>query len=249
MSTQISFKKNLLITGTIEVKTGLHIGGPEGTLEIGAIDNRIIIDPRTNMPIIPGSSIKGKMRSLLEMSEKSYDRDGSPHSHKDKCKDTTCPICRIFGTSSELDIGPTRLIVRDAFMTDPEEDISEVIELKTENVINRLQGKAESPRTQERVSAGTSFNFNMVYSIYDSVDTDSLRYLFSGMNLLEDSYIGGSGTRGYGKITFKDISLTIKSKNDYTEGLAGSKIVLDSKTTFNVQQLLEKFNMLKTELN
>lgn len=53
------------ITGTIEIKTGMHIGGDDSFSAIGAIDSPVVRDPLTRLPIIPGSTLKGKMRSLL----------------------------------------------------------------------------------------------------------------------------------------------------------------------------------------
>ena len=55
----------ILIKGVIEVKSGLHIGGDDSFSAIGAIDSPVARDPLTREPIIPGSSLKGKMRSLL----------------------------------------------------------------------------------------------------------------------------------------------------------------------------------------
>ena len=53
------------ITGTIEVVSGLHIGTSNAFSAIGAIDSYVIRDVYNNYPMIPGSSLKGKMRSLL----------------------------------------------------------------------------------------------------------------------------------------------------------------------------------------
>ncbi|MFX0173065.1 MAG: type III-A CRISPR-associated RAMP protein Csm3 [Candidatus Hodarchaeota archaeon] len=251
MENIISFQKNILINGKININTGLHIGGPEGQLEIGVVDNRIIIDPRTKLPIIPGSSLKGKMRSLLELENQKYSPNGLPHNH-DKaapCKDTKCNICRIFGTSADLEIGPTRLLVRDAFLTDPAEDIDDIVEVKTENVINRLQGKAESPRSQERVSAGTSFDLNMVFSVFEESDIDLLKDVFTGMRMLEDSYLGGSGSRGYGKIAFDDIQFRVRSNTDYKTGSEGKIFEFLDRTTFSIQEILENFNEFKNQVS
>jgi CRISPR-associated protein Csm3 len=56
----------LLIKGEIEVVTGLHIGGSSSYSAIGAVDSPVVRDSVTGNPIIPGSSLKGKMRALLQ---------------------------------------------------------------------------------------------------------------------------------------------------------------------------------------
>lgn len=108
------------IEGIIEVITGLHIGGSTTTIEIGGKDNPVIKHPITKVPYIPGSSIKGKMRSLLEwkLGKLNTDRNSNDFGNVHKwCNDKECPICVIFGTSAEeAGIGPTRLIVRDAVL-------------------------------------------------------------------------------------------------------------------------------------
>ena len=54
------------LTGQIELLSGLHIGSGNTEIHIGGTDNPVITNPITQQPYIPGSSIKGKMRSLLE---------------------------------------------------------------------------------------------------------------------------------------------------------------------------------------
>jgi len=186
--------------------------------------------------VIPGSSLKGKIRSLLEMREQKYTSSGKPHGHEKDCSDKDCRICTIFGSSDDVERGPTRLIVRDAIHKGRIET-----EVKAENVINRLTGKAESPRFFERVPAGTIFDFEMVYQIYNTADLEHLPYLFEGMHLLEDSYLGGSGSRGYGKIEFKEITLTVKTVEDYKNGSIGRTI----ETIASLQQLLRETDALE----
>ncbi|KAF5430047.1 CRISPR-associated protein Csm3 [Candidatus Methanomarinus sp.] len=93
----IQFQGNLVITGKILCETGLHIGGVSESIEIGGLENIVIRDPKTGLPFIPGSSLKGKMRSLLELSDKDASRNiienkGEP------CKCGKCAPCKIFGT-------------------------------------------------------------------------------------------------------------------------------------------------------
>lgn len=197
------------ITGKIVVKTGLHIGGSSDTLEIGGMDNPVIKNPLTNEPYIPGSSLKGKIRYLLEWK---YNKIiGGPCC----CGEPDCFICRIFGCSNfnNKKSGPTRVIFRDAYLDSSfldDEKKEYLIEEKYENTIDRITAKA-NPRSMERVVPGTIFNLEIIYKIYDvdndngSIDEDNFKYLIEGLNLLELDYLGGGGSRGNGKIEFKDL--------------------------------------------
>jgi len=200
------------ITGQIVALTGLHIGGSSEIMEIGGMDNPVIKNPITNEPYIPGSSLKGKMRMLLEWYEGKIDKDGKVH----ECNEINCPICTIFGLSSnkkENNIGPTRIVVRDANLNKKWiELINEqnliITESKTENNINRITAHA-TPRPIERVPAGAEFDFEMIYKKFDLEnkidDEKNFLYILLAMKLLELDYLGGGGSRGSGKIEFKNI--------------------------------------------
>lgn len=211
----LKYKK---ISGTITCLTGLHIGGSSEKIEIGGVDNPIIRNPVDDFPYIPGSSIKGKMRALLEWKLDKVEPNGEVHgSNKNKpCRDKDCPICCIFGSSAgqETDTGPTRLIVRDAKLTDTSKEMLKKLkeekglpyaEEKYENTINRITAEA-NPRQMERVPAGTQFEFEMIYRIFDEnndggkKDEDLFKNVELGLELLQQDYLGGSGSRGYGKI-------------------------------------------------
>ena len=163
---QIALKK---ITGKIIVKTGLHIGAGNDKVEIGGMDNPIIRNPMTDEPYIPGSSLKGKMRSLMEWHlNKVHDNKGNPCS----CGSPDCAVCRVFGSANNgkttadeaAQRGPTRIIVRDAFLTaewaDKMKQGEPVVEEKSENSLNRITAKA-TPRPIERVVPGAEFNFEI----------------------------------------------------------------------------------------
>ncbi|CAD6491751.1 MAG: CRISPR type III-associated RAMP protein Csm3 [Candidatus Argoarchaeum ethanivorans] len=224
MTDDIQFRKNILIRGILVCDTGMHIGGMKESMAIGGTDSPVILDPRTNLPIIPGSSIKGKMRSLIEL-QGEYALDDSGNLHF--CDDLDCDLCIVFGrgATEAVKSGPTRLIVRDAHPTkdtqdwwDRSEDMVHGTEIKGENWINRITSAA-TPRFIERVPAGSEFKFEMIYSAYQTNDfPERLKLVFKGMHLLEDSYIGASGSRGYGKVRFKDIELKQKTKSDYISG-------------------------------
>lgn len=217
-----------IIKGEIECITGLHIGGSADTIEIGGMDNPIIKHPITGFPYIPGSSTKGRMRSLLELKYGLFERNGDVHKY---CGKKDCLICRIFGTSAESsEIGPGRLIVRDAHLT--ESSIEELKKLKGEkglpyseekyeNTINRINARA-NPRPIERVPAGIIFNFEFVYRIFDTDDTgktdiDLMKYIKEGLKLIENNTLGGSGSRGSGKVKFNNIKILDSSDMSKSE--------------------------------
>lgn len=180
------------IKGTLELKTGLHIGGSETTLDIGGIDNAVIKDSKTNKAYIPGSSLKGKLRDLIARA----------HGIKEIRKDTG-NILTLFGKGSDRKSNRNfgHLIIRDAFIID--DNSLEELEEKAENVINRVTGHA-TPRHIERVVRGNQFRLDMILDIYKSDDhLELLKTLRLGFRLLENDYLGGSGTRGYGKVSIE----------------------------------------------
>ena len=201
------------ITGTIRVLTGLHIGGNKDNIEIGGIDQPIIKNPLNGEPYIPGSSIKGKMRSLIELGlfagreqTMEYLKKGGPCG----CGETDCVVCRIFGSSSSEnrsdDLGPTRIIVRDAYLTEEfrkKFDLGELpMEEKYENTIHRIKGVAEHPRPLERVPAGVEFKLNISFKVFDNDPEDLIDYVFKGLRLIELDAIGGHSSRGCGQVEF-----------------------------------------------
>ncbi len=214
----IGYKK---IEGVIEVVTGLHIGGSTAIIEIGGKDNPVIKHPLTKEPYIPGSSIKGKMRSLLEWKLGKLDTDPNSNDfgevHK-WCGDHDCPICVIFGTSADdAGIGPTRLIVRDAVLDreykdvlkkrDPSWTPIDLNEDKYENTINRITARA-NPRNLERVVSGAKFSFKLSYRVFDmnrttgTSDEELFENVIEGLRLIENDALGGAGSRGCGQIRF-----------------------------------------------
>ena len=216
---QIATKK---ITGKIVVKTGLHIGAGNDKVEIGGMDNPIIRNPLTREPYIPGSSIKGKIRSLMEWKLDKIDKGNKNPKDLGKvcsCGNPDCEICRVFGsanTKSEgaKDKGPTRLIVRDATLSEDWkkkfQDGKAIIEEKSENSLNRITAEA-NPRPIERVVPGVEFDFEIAYRVIDTGDngaTDEKYFkevVLEGLKLLQNDYLGGGGCRGNGQIEFKDL--------------------------------------------
>ncbi len=209
----MQLKKYKTIEGIIDCVTGLRIGGSSNIIEIGGIDNPIIKDPIYDWPYIPGSSLKGKIRSLLEWELGFISANGDVHT----CTNNECPICRIFGNSEDVEKGPSRGIFRDASLTTKSQSILQRMretkgliygEIKYENRINRLKGKAEHPRPMERVPAGIQFSFRIDYRVFDmdsdngTKDEEIFQWLLHGLWLLEQDALGGCGSRGYGQIKF-----------------------------------------------
>ena len=193
----------LMISGNIEVLTGMHIGGGNEFSAIRAIDSPVIKDPLSMRPIIPGSSLKGKIRTLLARSMNS-----NPNA---KHSDDDTKIKRLFGSQEEI----SRLIFRDLKLSNADELIGmgavSPTEVKFENTINRISGEA-MPRQIERSISGSIYPLEIVYqvSVNDSDYKELLEdisTLCNGMRLLQYDYLGGHGTRGYGKIKFSGLNI------------------------------------------
>ncbi len=210
MKTLKTIKK---LSGKINVLTGLHVGGSVETMEIGGVDNPIIRNPANGEPYIPGSSIKGKMRSLMEWHiEGKITANGDTHN----CKESDCPICRVFGSSADRSnmTGPTRLIVRDAFLNPQSRERfkegDEITEIKYENSINRISA-FPVPRPLERVVPGVMFDLDISYRVFDMGDGGRAdeeyfeKVVLEALRLVQDDSLGGSGSRGCGKIEFIDL--------------------------------------------
>lgn len=210
------------LKGKIILKSGLHIGSGDVEMHIGGTDSSVIKHSHTNAPYIPGSSLKGKVRSLLEMesglmvytggdvvSGKTLDKVKNDSVLKTKCE----KIIKIFGSSGAdkediIGFGPTRAYFSDSYLDEDwrRKAIAEkwiLSEVKSENVINRIKGTAEHPRFIERVPEGTEFGFFISFKILEDNDEKLFDYLLKGLKLLEYDALGGSGSRGYGRIVFK----------------------------------------------
>jgi CRISPR-associated protein Csm3 len=225
----------VFITCEIETRTGLHIGGAESALAIGGVDNVVIRDPLSGRPYVPGSSLKGKMRSQMEKfhGRPQNRRIGQVTIHTcDKPADyAECIVCHVYGLPGEMDFSTsTRLVVRDVQLTDASAAALEraktdlpFSEVKWEAAIDRVTAAA-TPRQIERVPAGAVFGpAELVYSIYEAADVARFANVVEGMQLLEDDYLGGSGSRGSGKIVFRHIALTLKARDSYRLGQSYEK--------------------------
>ena len=200
--------KKVIINGDLTLLTGLHIGDSKESVDIGGVDSPVVRRKDNNQPYIPGSSLKGKMRSLLDVSM------GQP----DTTRNPEHPIGGFFGAISGGNGGtPSRLIVRDASMS--KESIEQFssseftdmpyTEIKFENTIDRIKGVALHPRQFERVPAGAKFDVQFIINVFgankedaEKLEKEHLKLFYAGIKLLEDDYLGGSGSRGYGQIKF-----------------------------------------------
>ena len=190
------------ISGTIEIVTGLHIGGSSAFSAIGAVDSPVIMDTRTNQPMIPGSSLKGKMRALLA---KQYNTAIA----KTADDDAEC-LTNLFGSANSKK--ESRVLFTDMFLDNLDElkraGLTGATEVKFENSISRMTAVA-NPRQIERVVRGAQFPMQLIYEYTDKTDEETLlqdfRILKEGFKLLEYDYLGGSGSRGYGRIKFLDL--------------------------------------------
>ncbi|RMG28411.1 MAG: type III-A CRISPR-associated RAMP protein Csm3 [Methanobacteriota archaeon] len=235
MTKKIKLLAQVFITFDIQVLTGLHIGGSDAGIEIGGVDNTVIRDRLTDQPYIPGSSLKGKMRSLLDKYEgKSINfppRTPAFHVCQDEDEYVKCDVCQVFGVSGQQAFAkPTRLLVRDVFLsTESVERLKKAqtdmpfTEIKTEVSIDRITSAA-NPRPFERVPAGTEFSdAEFVYAIYYPEDIQRIEQVFKGMKLVEDDYLGGGGSRGSGKVMFKNIKIHIRPTLDAGKPLSERK--------------------------
>ena len=220
--------KICLIEGCIELVTGLHIGAGSEEMHIGGTDNPVVKNPVDRRPYIPGSSLKGKMRSLLEWHAGTVgETDGDPIGFrhisriKDEKKRTRAEnILKLFGGAPEgghddaslsyiRRIGPTRLAFWDCpidedWITQMDDRSVSYTEVKMENVIDRIGGAARDPRSNERVPAGARFEFKLTMRVHD--DENLFPEVLRGLYLVELTGLGASGSRGYGKVKFRDLT-------------------------------------------
>ncbi|HRN54859.1 MAG TPA: type III-A CRISPR-associated RAMP protein Csm3 [Niabella sp.] len=220
--------KKIIINGQLELLTGIHIGDSKESVDIGGVDSPVVRRKDDNRPYIPGSSLKGKLRSLLDIAHGKTDTTRSPDH----------PIGKLFGAlkpNKDTAGNPSRLIVRDADLN--REKAKEIqdkgftdmpyTEVKFENTIDRIQGIALSPRQFERVPAGAIFDVSFVINVISDSDEEAVKaememldLFYAGIRLLEDDYLGGSGSRGYGQVKFTLNSPISKTSEQYLNATA-----------------------------
>lgn len=218
--------KILSMKGQIEVLTGLHIGGGDDVMKIGGVDKPVIKETRNNKPYIPGSSLKGKMRSLLEwdcglvglndgkpcsITEKKDGKEVNKHYPTEKEEQAALLIAKLFGNSVTIKdreiaekVGITRISVGDCHLSDECNDM-QLTEAKYENTIDRKTGVTTGGgvRQIERVPAGVKFNYDIRIKVLEGDDETALKAMVErGLELVAQDYLGGSGSRGYGRVKF-----------------------------------------------
>lgn len=241
--TELKLIGKLILEGEMLCETGLHVGAGKGSLEIGGADNPVVKDAQ-GRPYVPGSSLRGRIRSLLEQatgmaipSELVYisKRKGQEvRIHQSDRPDDE--ICLLFGRSpgrmekagggdeAGAQATPARLSVFDApliagsITAQMRENLDdELTEVKSENAIDRITSQA-NPRTLERVPAGARFKIRMVVDLLCAEDAVLPALLIQGLRLLEDDALGGGGSRGNGRVSFDNLKLTWRGHDYYASG-------------------------------
>jgi CRISPR-associated protein Csm3 len=242
--TQLQLVGKLILSGDLHCETGLHIGAGKGSLEIGGADNPVVKDA-FGLPYIPGSSLRGKVRSLLEnamgltspaeLVYLSKRRGQEVRIHQSDRHDDE--ICLLFGrspgrverveggeTGESRSASPARLTIYDAPLE--QESITaqmrenlddEITEVKSENAIDRITSQA-NPRTLERVPAGARFKVRMVLDVLCEEDKPLAARVIEGLRLLEDDALGGGGSRGSGRVRFGNLKLVWRNRAFYSSG-------------------------------
>lgn len=218
----------IIITGKIKTLTGLHIGGTNSAMDIGGTDNMVVRNPIDNKPYIPGSSLKGALRSCLDIADNSIEKGNNRTIKYETSQNPKFPAVQLFGNSKDIkkedgtttEQQPSRVIVRDGKLLSDERIFNNTdlpyTETKTEVFIDRITAKA-MPRQIERVPAGVEFMLSMVLNVYDGKNEkeNQLENLKRAMKLLQDDYLGGNGSRGYGQVEIKIEKVIERTVNFY----------------------------------
>ncbi|MBV9034719.1 MAG: type III-A CRISPR-associated RAMP protein Csm3 [Acidobacteriaceae bacterium] len=249
-ATELTFLGKLILEGEISCQTGLHIGAGKGSLEIGGADNPVVKDA-FGVPYIPGSSLRGRLRALLEQSlglavpselvylSKRRGQEVRIH-HSDRPDDEVCILFgrnpgrveKVSGEATEATTAtPARLtfydapLIVDSITPQMRENLDdELTEVKSENAVDRITSQA-NPRTLERVPAGARFRFRLILDVLCPEDRPLLARVAEALRLLEDDALGGGGSRGNGRVTFSALTLTWRSKDYYAKGVSETNLL------------------------
>ena len=261
-ATELTFLGKLVMEGEILCETGLHIGAGKGSLEIGGADNPVVKDA-FGLPYIPGSTLRGRLRSLLEQSSglavpaelvyvsKRKGQEVRIH-QSDRPDDDICVLFgrspgrveRVVGETLEaVNVTPSRLAVYDAPLVvesitpQMRENLDdELTEVKSENAVDRITSQA-NPRTLERVPTGARFRIRLVLDVLCEEDKALAGRLAESLRLLEDDALGGGGGRGSGRVKFGSLKLVWRGKDFYAKG-APEASLLESGDLGALQQLV-----------
>lgn len=221
--------KKIFIKGKIYLLSGLSIGGSYSPLAIGAPDSIVIRNPISGKPYIPGSTLKGKLRSLIEIKEGLINKNSTAKIKYGPSEDESKIAAQLFGMAKKGDPRPSRVIFRDLELLDDADKFKNTdmpyTETKTEVTIDRITSAA-NPRTIERVPAGAEFPLEVIINVFDGeangVKDDAQLYvntILSGLMLLEDDYLGGKGSRGSGRVKITVDSIKVRTAAYYRDPL------------------------------
>lgn len=261
-TTELTFLGKLILEGELQCQTGLHIGAGKGSLEIGGADNPVVKDA-FGVPYIPGSSLRGRLRSLLEQTlglavpselvylSKRRGQEVRIH-HSDRPDDEVCILFgrnpgrveKVSGEAIEAATAtPARLTVYDAPLVvdsitpQMRENLDdELTEVKSENAVDRITSQA-NPRTLERVPAGAKFKLRLILDVLCPEDKPLLARIVEALRLLEDDALGGGGSRGNGRVVINSLTLIWRGKDYYAKG-AGEAALLPPSDLAALQQLV-----------
>lgn len=194
-------------TSKIKLITGIHIGGSKEAIKIGGIDGPVIRNPITNLPFIPGSSLKGRFRIALEAKYGDTNEEPKGLGPSSDLQNKS-QVVRLFGSGAPQSTKePTRLIFRDCNLSEGFEEYAqgeEKIEVKMDRA--KMAGFQGGNRIQERIAAGAQFDFEVMIRIFENDDEGLFKdRLKEAMKIVELEYLGGSGTRGYGQVAFDEL--------------------------------------------
>ncbi len=270
----MKYKGSFIIEYRLRALTGIRVGGSREEFDIGGTDNPVMKVPveipeyyedgtpvPKGAPYIPGSSIKGKMRSLLEwvygrVEEMYRSANGDVDKAGKPCTCGRCEICKVFGagdakTYEALSLkeqpGPPRAKFFDAYPTKRTlESLEDALgkgiftEIKTENQINRITSRA-NPRKVERVPAGAEFEGRVVFDCYREGDGELLKVVFQGMKKLEDNFLGGYGSRGSGRVEFRNIKVIWRSADYYRGKSDAEEILAEGKALAEIMNEVDRW--------
>ena len=203
--------KMVKLSGVAVAESGISVGGNKDTLGPGGVDNPVIKNPMNNVPYIPGSSLKGRMRALIESTVDTYSTDGKINPNTPcGCGKASCKVCSLFGAHKNMNAqsGPARAIFKDMHLVDAYAKNPNIIETKTETMIDRKTGVAStgSLRPRERVADGAAFNWEILVKIYDGDNEKALLDMIEkGLKMVELNGIGAKTSSGSGQIKFGEI--------------------------------------------
>ncbi len=247
--TELRLIGKLILEGELQCETGLHIGAGKGSLEIGGADNPVVKDSH-GRPYVPGSTLRGRVRSLLEQSTGLAVPSELVYISKRKGQEVRIhqsdrpddEICVLFGrspgrmekvgggdiesnhaTPARLSVFDAPLIVESITPQMRETLDDELTEVKSENAIDRITSQA-NPRTLERVPAGARFKIRLVLDVLCPEDGVLPALLVQGLRLLEDDTLGGGGSRGSGRVSFTGLKLTWRGREYYASGASEREI-------------------------